>query len=74
MKLVPCSMGEFTDLFIRIPVQTKLNLPGEIPSIQPMTSLFEQSLLILGDTIALMIVEEKKIDMHSLWQLHANLE
>ncbi|KAA8727664.1 6-phospho-3-hexuloisomerase [Ewingella americana] len=68
------SMGEFTDLFIRIPVQTKLNLPGEIPSIQPMTSLFEQSLLILGDTIALMIVEEKKIDMHSLWQLHANLE
>lgn len=68
------SMGEFADLFIRIPVQTKLHLPGEIPSIQPMTSLFEQSLLILGDTIALMIVEEKHIDMHSLWQLHANLE
>ncbi|CNI10142.1 3-hexulose-6-phosphate isomerase [Yersinia frederiksenii] len=68
------SMGAFSDIFIRIPVQTKLNLPGEIPSIQPMTSLFEQSLLILGDTIALMMVEEKKIELHSLWKLHANLE
>lgn len=68
------SMKEHTDLFIRIPVQTKLSLPGEIPSVQPMTSLFEQCLLLLGDSIALMMVEEKEIDMHSLWQYHANLE
>lgn len=68
------SMNEFTDCFVRIPVQTKLNLPGEIASVQPMTSLFEQSLLLLGDTLALMMVEEKKIDMPSLWQFHANLE
>lgn len=68
------SMKEHTDLFIRIPVQTKLALPGEIPSVQPMTSLFEQCLLLLGDSIALMMVEEKAIDMHSLWQYHANLE
>ncbi|WP_438733401.1 6-phospho-3-hexuloisomerase [Enterococcus sp. AZ128] len=68
------SMKEYTDLFVRIPVQTKLALPGEIPSVQPMTSLFEQCLLLLGDSIALMMVEEKKIDMHSLWQYHANLE
>lgn len=39
-----------------------------------MTSLFEQCLLLLGDSIALMMVEEKAIDMHSLWQYHANLE
>ena len=68
------SMKEYTDFFIRIPVQTKLALPGEIPSVQPMTSLFEQCLLLLGDSIALMMVEEKAIDMHSLWQYHANLE
>ncbi|MFC3747733.1 6-phospho-3-hexuloisomerase [Paenibacillus sp. GCM10012306] len=68
------SMREYADVFVRIPVSTKLNLPGEIPSIQPMTSLFEQSLLLLGDTISLMIVKENNVDMHALWQYHANLE
>lgn len=68
------SMKEFTDYFVRIPVSTKLNLPKEVPSIQPMTSLFEQSLLLLGDTIALMMIKEKNIHMPSLWKYHANLE
>lgn len=68
------SMREFSDLFIKIPVSTKLQLPGEIPSVQPMTSLFEQSLLLLGDTLALMMIREQHIDMPSLWQYHANLE
>lgn len=68
------SMREYADLFVRIPVSTKLQLPDEVPSIQPMTSLFEQCLLLLGDTIALMMIQEKNIDMHSLWRYHANLE
>ena len=67
-------MKEHTDVFVRIPVSTKLGLPNEVPSIQPMTSLFEQSLLLLGDTIALMIIKEKDINMKELWQYHANLE
>ena len=68
------SMKEHTDIFVRIPVSTKLGLPNEVPSIQPMTSLFEQSLLLLGDTMALMLIKEKNIDMKALWQYHANLE
>ncbi|WP_312951555.1 6-phospho-3-hexuloisomerase [Superficieibacter sp.] len=68
------SMREVSDLFIRIPVKTKLNLPSETPSIQPMTSLFEQSLLLLGDIIALLLIEKRQINMASLWQFHANLE
>jgi 6-phospho-3-hexuloisomerase len=68
------SMREYADIFVKIPVSTKLQLPGEIPSVQPMTSLFEQSLLLLGDTISLMIIKEKDVDMHALWQYHANLE
>ncbi len=68
------SMRQYSDHFIRIPVSTKLQLPGEIPSVQPMTSLFEQSLLLLGDAIALTIIREKQIDMKNLWQYHANLE
>jgi 6-phospho-3-hexuloisomerase len=59
---------------LKIPVSTKLQLPGEIPSVQPMTSLFEQSLLLLGDSLALMMIREQHIDMPSLWKYHANLE
>lgn len=68
------SMNAFSDNFVRIPVQTKLALEGEVASIQPMTSLFEQSLLLLGDTVALMMIDEENIDMKQLWQFHANLE
>lgn len=39
-----------------------------------MTSLFEQSLLLLGDISAKMMIERKQLDMKSLWQYHANLE
>jgi 6-phospho-3-hexuloisomerase len=68
------SMREYTDCFVKIPVSTKLNLSSEIKSIQPMTSLFEQSLLLLGDTLALMMIKEQDIEISSLWQYHANLE
>lgn len=39
-----------------------------------MTSLFEQSLLLFGDVVAKMIIDERQIDMKSLWRYHANLE
>ncbi|MDR2663227.1 MAG: SIS domain-containing protein [Treponema sp.] len=68
------AMAEYTDLMVRIPVRTKLAREDEISSGQPMTSLFEQSLLILGDIIACIIIEKKGLDLHKLWQFHANLE
>lgn len=67
-------MREIADFMVRIPVRTKNYLPDEIDSCQPMTSLFEQSVLLLGDILAKMIVEQKHLDMRSLWQYHANLE
>ncbi len=68
------SMAKYADYIVRIPVRTRLALKDEIDSQQPMTSLFEQSLLVFGDIIASMIVEEKALDLHKLWQYHANLE
>lgn len=60
---------------MRIPCRTKLALPDEIESAQIMSSLFEQSLLLLLDAAALMIMQEKEIDdVDSLWEKHANLE
>ncbi len=68
------ALKEFTDLFVRIPVRTKQNLTDEVVSEQPMTSLFEQSLLLLGDVLAMMIIEKKNLDISTLWEYHANLE
>lgn len=71
----PCSgLKEVADLFVRIPVESRAKAADEIHSEQPMTSLFEQSLLLFGDATALMMVREKKIDVNKLWEFHANLE
>ena len=67
-------MKDIADFMVRIPVRTKWYLEDEIDSCQPMTSLFEQSVLLLGDVLAKMIIEEKQLDMKGLWQYHANLE
>lgn len=67
-------MKELCEFMVRIPVRTKNYLADEIDSVQPMTSLFEQSLLLFGDVVAKMIIDERQIDMKSLWRYHANLE
>ena len=67
-------MKDLCEFMVRIPVRTKNYLEHEIDSVQPMTSLFEQSLLLFGDVVAKMIIDERQIDMKSLWRYHANLE
>jgi len=67
-------IAKYTDLMVRIPVRTKAYLEDEFDSVQPMSSLFEQDLLIFGDIIAKMIIDMKGIDLKGLWQFHANLE
>lgn len=68
------AVSRYASMMVRIPVRTKLNLEDEIDSAQPMTSLFEQSLLLLGDILSKMIIEEKGLDLQLLWKYHANLE
>lgn len=67
-------MKDIADFMVRIPVRTKNYLEDEIDSCQPMTSLFEQSVLLVGDILAKMIIEQRHLEMRSLWQYHANLE
>lgn len=67
-------LKDIADFMVRIPVRTKYYLEDEIDSLQPMTSLFEQSLLLLGDIVAKMIIERKQLDLKGLWRYHANLE
>ena len=67
-------MAGMADVFVRIPARTKLYLEDETESVQPMTSLFEQSLLLFGDTVAKLIIDKNNINIKDLWQFHANLE
>ena len=67
-------MKDIADFMVRIPVRTKFYLEDEIDSCQIMTSLFEQAVLLLGDVLAKIIVEQRQLDMKALWQYHANLE
>lgn len=68
------TIAPITDLMVRIPVRTKLNLEDEIESRQIMSSLFEQSLLLFGDAVALTIAKRRNLDLKQLWEYHANLE
>mgnify|MGYP004447967019 FL=1 len=67
-------MKDIADFMVRIPVRTKFYLEDEIDSAQPMTTLFEQSILLMGDILAKMIIDEQQLDMKGLWKYHANLE
>jgi 6-phospho-3-hexuloisomerase len=68
------SLAPLTDLFVRIPVRTKLALPEELESQQIMSSLFERAVLLLSDAVTLMIAERRQLNLQDLWQHHANLE
>jgi len=68
------SMRQYADLFLRIPVASRANKRDEIRSRQPMTSLFEQALLLFGDVTALLMIQKEQINLEDLWLCHANLE
>lgn len=68
------AVSQYVDYMVRIPTRTRLYLEDEVDSKQIMTSLFEQVLLVFGDIVAKIMVDEKNIDLKELWKLHANLE
>jgi len=66
------AVSKYVDVFVRIPANTKYKKEGEVESKQPMTSLFEQSLLLFGDIVVMSILNGE--DIEGLWECHANLE
>ena len=60
------TIAKLADYKVRIPVQSKLNKPDELHSQQPMTSLFEQTLLLYGDSLAMEIMERKGLQFENL--------
>ncbi len=71
---VESTLRKLADTSVTIPCPTKLHLPDEPLSKQPMSNLFEQSLFIFCDCVTLLLQEKLGITEQEMWKAHANLE
>lgn len=68
-------IGQVADIVLTIPASTpKAGSSPNPQSIQPMASLFEQSLSLTLDALILMLMSELKVDSEVMFSKHANLE
>jgi 6-phospho-3-hexuloisomerase len=67
------TIGQLADITIELPAQAKAD-GNSGKSIQPMGSLFEQSLLLFYDAVILRFMEKKGLDSDTMYGRHANLE
>lgn len=65
--------GKLADFCVRLPGQI-WGHADEVPSIQPMASLLEQSLLLFTDIVVMMLIDRMKVSMKEMQARHTNLE
>ena len=68
------SAERLSDLQVILPGRTKNSGDGGFATIQPMSTLFEQQLFLLGDALALEIMERRGLKEADVRAHHANLE
>ena len=72
------AIGKMADFIIRIPASTpksaKENDTQVVVSKQPMANLFEHSLLLLGDSMAMAVGRLQEMSFDEMFARHANLE
>ncbi|KYD05789.1 hypothetical protein B4144_0348 [Bacillus atrophaeus] len=68
------SIGSQSDLIIKMPGSPKDKSDGDYKTIQPMGSLFEQTLMLFYDAVILKIMEKKGLNSQTMFTKHANLE
>ena len=66
-------IGQLADFSVRVPGQI-FGGDLEVPSIQPMSTLLEQSMFLLTDIITMMLIERNAIDIDKMHKRHTNLE
>jgi 6-phospho-3-hexuloisomerase len=76
VTILPVSaIARLADVTVRISAPTpKADGAARLSSVQPMGSLFEQSLLIFLDIIVLRLMETKSVNSSTMFERHANLE
>ncbi|GGI17843.1 6-phospho-3-hexuloisomerase [Gottfriedia solisilvae] len=68
------SIGKLADITITLPGSPKDKSKNHYQTIQPMGSLFEQTLLLLLDAVILRYMEKMGLDSQTMYGKHANLE
>jgi 6-phospho-3-hexuloisomerase len=68
------TIGKLADIVIKLPGATKDRADGNYQTIQPMGSLFEQTMLLFYDALILRFMEKKGLDSNKMYGKHANLE
>lgn len=68
------ALGRLANTVVVIPAATKESTSGAALSRQPMGTLFEQSLLLLLDTVVLNLMESMELEGTAMFRNHANLE
>lgn len=68
------TIGKLSDLAIKIPAKPKAGADSDYKTIQPMGSLFEQTLLLFFDAVILRIMSKKGLESGVMYGRHANLE
>jgi 6-phospho-3-hexuloisomerase len=69
------AIGRAADVVVTLPAPTpKARAAQTACSVQPMGSLFEQSLLLFLDLVVLLLMERRGIGAEAMFARHANLE
>jgi 6-phospho-3-hexuloisomerase len=68
------TIGKLSDVAIKIPAKPKAGADSDYKTIQPMGSLFEQTLLLFFDAVILRIMSKKGLESGVMYGRHANLE
>lgn len=68
------TIGKISDLTVKIPAKPKAGADSDYKTIQPMGSLFEQSLLLFFDSVILRVMDKKELAGQTMYGRHANLE
>ncbi|MDI4648002.1 6-phospho-3-hexuloisomerase [Cohnella hashimotonis] len=68
------TIGSLADAVVRLPGSPKDQASGSYTTIQPMASLFEQTMLIFYDAVILRMMEKQGQDTGRMYGRHANLE
>lgn len=68
------TIGKLSDIVVKLSGAPKDQSEGDYKTIQPMGSLFEQTMLLFYDSIILSVMEKKSLDSNKMYGRHANLE
>ncbi|MBI3103857.1 SIS domain-containing protein [Candidatus Daviesbacteria bacterium] len=71
---VNSKIGKAADFIVSLKAPTKVDKDPKIKSIQPMTTLNEQCLMIFFDAVVLELMRELNETEDSMWSRHSNLE